>query len=179
MSQKYIRGRISQNRAKAVKYILTEIAMFFTVILLQTTLFAKWRFFGAVPDLCYATLMLTAYFCGKETGAVTGIAAGFAVEALGSTGISILPVCYLFCGYVCGYFTRAIVPRRFTAFLAVMGAAVPVRAAISLVYVCLTYDSVNLFSVLAHNILPEAVGTFLFACLLYYPVGKICAWMNK
>lgn len=179
MSQKYILGRISQNRAKAAKYILTESAVFFTLILLQTTLFAKWRIFGTIPDLCYAALILVSYFCGKETGAVTGIAAGFTVEALGSTGISILPVCYLFCGYVCGYFTRAIIPRRFTAFLAVLGAAIPVRAAISLVYMCLTYSNIKLLSVLLHTILPEAFGTALFACLLYYPMSRICGWMNR
>ena len=129
--------------------------------------------------MCFGALLLVAYFCGKETGAVTGIAAGFAVEALGSTGISLLPVFYLFCGYVCGYFTRAIVPRRFGAFAAVLGAAVPVRGAITLVYICLTYNKVRLPQILLHNILPEMLVTALFACALYAPVKKICEWMNR
>ena len=179
MSQKYILGRISQNRAKAAKYILTELALFFIVILLQTTLLSRYRILGAVPDLCFGALILVAYFCGKETGAVTGIAAGFAVEALGSTGISILPVCYLLCGYVCGYFTRAVIPRRFTAFLAVLGAAVPVRAAITLIYMCLTYSEIRLPQILVRNILPEMLVTAIFTCILYAPVKRICAWMNK
>ena len=149
------------------------------VILLQTTLFAQYRIFGAVPDLCYGSLLLVAYFCGKETGAITGIAAGFAVEALGSVGISLLPVFYLFCGYVCGYFTRAIVPRRFSAFAAVLGVALPVRAAITLVYMSLTYSHVNLPQLLVRNILPEMLATALFAAAIYWPIKKICAWMEK
>lgn len=179
MSGKYIRGRFSQNRIRAAKFILTELALFLVLILLQTTLFARYRIFGAIPDLCYAGLILVSYFCGKETGAVTGIAAGFAVEALGSVGISLLPVFYLFCGYVCGYFTRAILPRRFSAFAAVLGVAVPVRAAITLIQMCLTYSSVNLPRILLYSLLPEMLATALFACALYWPVRKLCAWMEK
>ena len=179
MSQKYIRGRASQNRIQAAKYILTECGLFLAVILLQPTLLSRYRILGAVPDLCYVTLILVAYFCGKETGAITGIAAGFAVEALGSVGISLLPVFYLFCGYVCGYFTRAIVPRRFSAFAAVLGVAIPVRGAITLIYMCVTYRSVNLPQLLVHNILPEMLVTALFALPLYWPVKKICEWLNR
>lgn len=179
MGKKYILGRISQNRAKAAKYILTESALFLTVIVLQTTLFSKIRLLGVVPDLCFGTLLLISFFCGKEAGAVTGIAAGFAVEAIGSVGISLLPVFYLFCGYVCGYFTRAMVPRRFGAFAAVLGAAVPVRGAITLVYICLTYDKVRLIQILIHTVLPEMLVTAAFACVLYAPVKGLCNWMNR
>lgn len=179
MGKKYILGRISQNRARAAKYILTESALFLAVIVLQTTLFSRIRLLGAVPDLCFGTLLLISFFCGKETGAVTGIAAGFAVEAIGSVGISLLPVLYLFCGYVCGYFTRAIVPRRFGAFAAVLGAAAPVRGAITLVYICLTYDKVRLIQILIDTVLPEMLVTAAFACVLYAPVKGLCSWMNR
>ena len=179
MSQKYIFGRTSQNRVRALKFVLTEVILFFTVIILQTTFFARVRLFGAVPDLCFVTLILVSYFCGREVGAITGIAAGFAVEALGSTGISILPVIYLFCGYVCGHFTRAILPKRFTAYLTVLAAAIPVRMAITFVYVCINYSTIHLLDILSHMILPEAAVTFLFALILYYPVKLICKFMNQ
>ena len=153
--------------------------MFLTVIVLQTTLFARIRVFGAVPDLAYATLILIAYFCGREVGAVTGIAAGFAVDALGSVGISLLPVMYLFCGYVCGHFTRAVQPKRFTAFLTVLGAAIPVRTVITFIYICINYNTIHILELTVHNLLPEAAGTLLAALVLYYPVKMACKFMNR
>ncbi len=179
MAKKYILGRISQNRMLVIRYVLTEAALFFAMILLQTTLFSRFRILGVVPDLCFGTLLLVSYFLGKETGAVTGIAVGFTVEALSSTGVAILPVCYLFCGYVCGYFTRAILPKRFTAFLAVLGAAVPVRAIITLVYMCLTYQEIHLPQILLRTLLPEMLTTALFTLALYFPVKKLCEWIGK
>jgi len=179
MSGKYILGRISQNRAKALKYVGSEIALFLTVIILQTSVLSRLQPLGAVPDLCFGALLLISYFCGKEAGAITGIAAGFAVEALGAAGISLLPVLYLLCGYVCGHFTRAIYPKSFVSFLMVLAVGIPARSAITLVYVCMTYGEIHLLEILGKLILPEAFLTLLAACALYFPVKKLCAWMMK
>ena len=170
---------MSQNRVRALKFILTEAILFLTVIVLQTTFFARVRLFGAIPDLCFVTLILISYFCGKEVGAITGIAAGFAVDALGSVGISLLPVLYLFCGYVCGYFIRAVHPKGFVAYLTVLTAAVPVRMAITLIYICINYSTIHILELLVQTLLPEAAVTFLGGLILYYPVKKICAFLNR
>ena len=110
---------------------------------------------------------------------MTGIAVGFAVEAIGSTGISILPVCYLFCGYVCGYFTKAIYPKGILPFLTVLAAAVPVRAVITLLYVSVQYSSIRILELMIHTILPEMIMTFVFGVVMFYPVKGICKWMNR
>lgn len=179
MAQKYILSRTSQNRAKAVNYILTESVLFLLAIVLQTTLFARMRIFGAIPDLCFLTLILISYFCGREVGAITGIAAGFAVEALGSVGISLLPVLYLFCGYVCGHFTRAVYPKRIFSYLTVAAVAIPVRMAITFVYVCINYSTIHIPELLLHILLPEAAVNILFALILYFPVKWVCGFMSR
>ncbi len=179
MAQRLIFGRLSQNRARALKFVLTETILFLAVILLQTTLFARIRLFGAVPDLCFITLILISYFCGKEVGAITGIAAGFAVDALGSVGISLLPVLYLFCGYLFGYFTRAIYPKRYLSYLIVLAAAIPVKMVITFVYICINYQTIHLLEIMGRILLPEAAATALFATVLYFPVRRICVFMNR
>ncbi len=179
MSQKFVFGRLSQNRARAVKFVLTETILFLAVILLQTTLFARIRLFGAVPDLCFVTLILVSYFCGKEVGAITGIVTGFAVDALGSLGISLLPIFYLFCGYLFGYFTRAIYPKRYSSYLVVLAAAIPVRMVITFVCICINYQTIHLIEILGGILLPEAAATVIFATVLYFPVRKICIFMNR
>ena len=179
MSGKYFFSRMSQNRLRVLKFIITETILFFTVIILQTTLFSRVRIFGAVPDLCFATLILISYFCGKEVGAITGIAAGFAVDALGSVGISVLPIAYLFCGYVCGHFTRAIQPKRFLAYLTVIAMAIPVRMAITLINICINYSTIHMVDLLTDILLPEAAATFALGLILYAPIQWICKFMNK
>ena len=179
MSQRFIFGRLSQNRARALKFILTETILFLAVILLQTTLLARIRLFGAVPDLCFVTLILISYFCGKEVGGITGITAGFALDALGSVGLSLLPVLYLFCGYLFGYFTRAIYPKRYLSYLIVLAAAIPVKLAITFVYICINYNTIHLLEIMGRVLLPEAAATALFATVLYFPVRKICVFMNR
>lgn len=179
MAGKYIFGRISQNRAKALKYILTETVLFLILIVLQTSVLSRYQIFGVTPDLCYAALILLSYFCGREVGAVTGIAVGFAVEAVGSVGISLLPIFYLFCGYVCGYFTKVIAQKGFVPFLTVLAAAIPVRAVITLIYVCIQYSAIHLPKLLIYMILPEAAVTLAFALLMFYPMKWICQFLRK
>lgn len=179
MSRKYIFGRISQNRAKALKYILTETVLLLMLIVMQTTVFARLRILGVTPDLCFAALILLSYFCGREVGAVTGIALGFAVDAIGSVGISILPILYLFCGYVCGYFTKAIYPKGFLPFLTVLSAAIPAHAVITLIYICIQYSTIHLPRLLMQMILPEALVTFLAALLMFYPIKWISKFLNR
>ena len=179
MGKQYILGRISQNRQRVTKYILCQTALFAAVILLQTSVFGHWKILGGVPNLTFASLLLVSYFCGKETGAITGICCGFALDALGTLGISILPLCYLICGYVCGYYTRAIVPKRFTAFLTVLGAAIPAGALITVILVCLQYGQVHLPYIFMRIVLPEAVTTALAAMALFYPVRWVCNYMNR
>ncbi len=179
MAGKYIFGRIAQGRLRAAKYILTLSALFLTVAVLQTTLFSEFRIWGVVPELCFVTLLTVSFVLGRETGAITGIAAGFLLDALGTTGISLTPVFYLLCGYVCGHFTRAIRPKRFTAYLAVLGCGIPLNAAMTLIRICLTYREIRLLDILLHILLPEAAVTLLFGLLLHYPVKWLCQWMSR
>ena len=160
------------NRNHAVKFIVTEMGLFLILLILQTTVMARWRWFGAVPDLCFAGLILLSCFCGKETGAVTGIALGFCVDALGSTGISLLPVCYLFCGYLWGYF-GSVYGRQstLTCFLLAL-AALPVRTVITLLLTLLSHHGVTFLPLLL-NLLAELGANALATVALFFPLRRI------
>jgi len=104
---------------------------------------------------------------------------GFAVEALCSQGIALLPIVYLFCGYLCGYFTRAIAQKRLVPFLSVAAVALPIRLAVTLIYVCLTYDQIYLLEILFKILLPQFFATAVFLPILFFPIRWICRWMEK
>ena len=179
MSQKYVSGYRAQTRARAARYILSISGAILLLAVLQTTLFARARIFGAIPDLMLCAVICIAYFLGRYAGAVTGIGAGVLIEALGSVGVSILPVVYLLCGYLAGHYARAVTPKRYGAYLVYLAVALPVRAATTLTYACLSYHSIDLPKILLQTVLPELVATAICGCVLYVPLMLLGRAIDK
>jgi hypothetical protein len=73
--------------------------------LLQTTLFARFCPFGAIPDLMLPLVIAIAMTEDEKWGAVCGIAAAFVIEAIGSSGAALLPLLYAAAGYFCPIIT--------------------------------------------------------------------------
>ena len=63
-------------RAKLVKRALFVGVALFLLCIMQSTVFGRWKLFGAVPDLMLCAVVLLGYCNGREEGAVGGIAAG-------------------------------------------------------------------------------------------------------
>lgn len=179
MSQKYILGHRAQTRTLAIRYTVLVGLLLTLIAVLQVSFFSRFRLFGAVPDLMICTVLCLAFFSGKYMGAVTGIAAGFLIEAMGSTGITLLPICYLFCGYIAGHYARAVIPRRYSVYLIYLSVTLFFRAAITFLYACLNYKSINLPQILLQSVLPEMLLTAIAGCLLYFPLMLFCERLEK
>ncbi len=134
--------------------------------LLQTTVFARFRPFGAIPDLCLPLIIAISMAEGEKWGSVCGLAAAFLIESLGSTGITLLPILYVAAGYFCPIITTQqltdSIPVRIL-YTAVSGVA---RALFTLVYLALTVDTFRFFHLCGSVILPEYAASF---CLAFLP----------
>lgn len=179
MSQKYILGHRAQTRTRAIRYSVLVGLLLIIVAVLQVSFFSRFRLLGAVPDLMICTVLILAFFCGQYTGAVTGIAAGFLIEAIGSTGITVLPLCYLLCGYLAGHYARTVIPRRYSVYLIYLGCILAVRATVTVLYACMTYESVNLPVILLESVLPEAAVTAIAGAVMYFPLMAFCKFLDK
>ncbi|MBQ8309435.1 MAG: rod shape-determining protein MreD [Clostridia bacterium] len=179
MPQNRILGYQAQARSKIVLNTVTIGALLILCSTLQVSLFGRFKIFGAVPDLMLCTVLCIAYFRGKYAGSITGIAAGVLIEAIGSQGISLLPVVYMVFGYVVGHYSRAIHPKRYTVYLIALACGLCLRAFVTVGYTCLTYELINLPQILLCAVLPEMSGTAIMGCALYYPVQLICKLLDK
>ena len=179
MGQKYVTGYRAQARAKSIRYTVFIALLVLVLAILQVSFFANVRLFGAVPDLMLCCVVCIGFFSGRFAGAITGIGAGFLIEALGSVGISLLPVAYLLCGYLVGHYARAMIPRKFLSFLVYFFIALLFRAAITLTYVCLTYAQFSLVTILVGTVLPEMAATAICGCALYLPIRGLCLLLEK
>ena len=179
MQQNRIRGYGALTRSKMILNTVTVGILLIVCSALQVSFFGRFRFFGAVPDLMICTVLCVSYKRGKYAGAITGICAGVLIEAIGSQGISLLPLVYMLLGYVAGHYSRAVHASGFAVYLLFLACGLLLRAIVTVGYACLTYETINIPQILLCAVLPEMGGTAIAGCVLYAPVGWICRLSEK
>ena len=133
--------------------------------LVQTTLFTRFRPFGAVPDLILPLVIAIAMTERERWGAVCGLIGAFVIESLGGSQLTLLPLLYMPAGYVCGLLTvyyfrdSAAVRALYTA------ASSLLRALFTLVTVVMTVADLSLPDAFTRAVLPELAANLLFAVL--------------
>lgn len=172
-------GRDGSDRAKTVWRAVLVGTVLFLLCVIQTTVFGRWKLFGAVPDLMLAAVVLLGFCRGREEGAIFGIAAGVLVASLGSVGVTVAPVFYMVIGYVCGYFARAVYPKRFGSYLFFLGAFLPFGAVRTLIQACLTHANPRPAMLLLYAILPELFGTLLCGAALFFPLRALIGRVRR
>ncbi len=71
-------------------------------ILLETTIFSTWKFFGAAPTFGYVATASVAYYCGANTGMVFGFIAGIGADLFYQTPIGVSALSMLVCALIVG-----------------------------------------------------------------------------
>lgn len=176
---KYIVGRQSQNRNKIIRYCLVIGIYLILVSVFQTSVLSRIKPFGAVPDLIIASVVCISMYCGCYAGGVIGICAGFLLDALASTGYSLLPLVYFLVGYLFGYYSKVLAVRGYFVYLVGMGFALVVRFFTTLVLTLLSVQEFRFLVFLLSVALPEMLATLIFSLLIYFPVWGICIWLKK
>ncbi len=133
--------------------------------LLQTTLFTRFKPFGAVPDLILPLVAAIGMTEKEKWGAVFGVAAAFVIESLGGSTVTLLPLLYMPVGYFCGicttyYFRDAFLVR---GLYTVITSAV--RCVFTLAALAITLGDFNLLTCLTKAVIPEFFASVLFAFL--------------
>ncbi len=138
--------------------------------LLQTTLFARFRPFGAVPDLLLPLVVAIAMTAREKWGAVSGIVAAFLIESLGGAAVTILALLYMPVGYICGlltvyYFRDGLAVRALYTVVTALA-----KALFNLVILAMSMPSVSLPQAFWYVLIPEFLATVLFAFLPHVAV---------
>ena len=166
---KYIMGHRAKTRSVIIKYTVIVGLLLIVLASMQASLLSRFRIFGAVCDLMICAVVCMAFLGGRHMGAIVGIAGGFLVEALGSTGVMLLPLFYMLLGYIVGHYARAM-QKKYTSYLLYLGLTLLYRAVITLFYTCITYQSINLPQIILRILLPEAILTAIAGCVIYFPM---------
>lgn len=155
--------------------VIKALAIGFMILvfaLLQTTVFSKLRPFGAIPDLMLPLVIAIGISEGERWGGVSGLVAAFLIDCLASTGITLLPLLYVPCGFIAGvlgtYYLRdsAVIRVLFSV------AAGVFRALFTVIYLLITYKSPDGGIVFGKIVWPEFVSTLVFSV-----IPHVVAWL--
>ncbi len=149
---------------KTIAYTLYAVIL----ICISSSVLPAAGYTGAVPDLILCASLAIAYFEGNRTGAVFGTAAGFAAEAVGSLGFSVLPLFYMLCAaFGALLFSRAL-QKNFAAYMLYTAAFMLVRSAISVIYIQFSLPDYSLDIAIENVLLDEYALTLVCAVPIFF-----------
>ena len=140
--------------------------------LLQTTVFARFRPFGAIPDLMLPLCLAVGMTERGRWGAIFGIAAAFVIESLGAATVSVLAVLYMLAGYLAGCLTVEMfrdTPATRAAYTLV---ACGLHMLTTLFVLYVTVEGIHFGDAMLKSVLTEFVASVVFA-----PIPHVIAWL--
>ncbi len=165
-------GAIAAIRFRSVAKVLLYGAAAMLVCAVQTTLFSRLTLFGLLPvgitpQLALAFVIAMAAEEGESAGGAIGIFTGYVAEAVGSTGVPLMPLFFMLAGYLTGTFVTHVTGKTVPAFYFAAFVFEAANAVLTLFLFAAYRADVNIFSALITVSLPELGLSMLFAILPY------------
>lgn len=93
--------RVEMDRSPILRW--SAIAFMVLVgLLLETTVFSSWRFFGAAPSFGYVAVAAVGYYAGANTAFIFGFCAGLGADFFYRTPLGVSALSMMACGLVVG-----------------------------------------------------------------------------
>ena len=141
--------------------------------LTETTIFAKFHPFGAVPDLMLPLTIAVGISEREKWGAVFGIAAGFVIECLGGSTVTVLPLLYMLAGYFAGALTVEMFRDSLATRALYTAAGCFAHIFFTLFALYMTTEGVSFGAAMLRCVIPE-----FFASLLFSPLPHAAAKLS-
>ena len=143
--------------------VIVVLMVLFT--LFQTTLFARFRPFGAVPDLVLPFVIAVGTLEKEKWGAVTALIAAFFVDAAGGTEITLLPLLYVPAAYAAGILTTHSFRDSVSVSAVYTVTTSALRGVITYMIVMMTVNGIAPGEAILDKVLPEFAANIVFAAL--------------
>lgn len=151
-----------------LRRLLIYGAFLFLTAVIQTSLPFIPLFRGALPNLTLAAVAAIGFFDSERAGAVAGIAAGAALDALGSVTLSIMPIACFAVGYFAGVVAGRLIPRAPLPYLLCLAGGASVNMFVSIVCAYAAVPELRPMLFFFKALLPELAFTFVFGIPLSF-----------
>ncbi len=157
-----------RDRALLYRALLMAAALWI-LLLLQTSFLPHFPFFGAVPDLVFALILVNSHENGEKFGGTVGLIGGVLSFMMGDTGGALWILFYAALGFFSSIFFRRLFGKKYLSYFVFVVAAALFRLLYGLLLCILFSAEVQFFHVLFKTLLPEMIITVAAAAVLYVP----------
>lgn len=141
--------------------VIAALIIFLT--LLQTTLFTRFRPFGAIPDLILPFVIATAALEKEKWGSITALIAAYVIDAAGGTTVMLLPLLYVPAAIAVGLLTTHRLRDSFPVAVVYTVITSILRGVITFIIVMLTVHKISPSDALMHRVIPELLANVTLA----------------
>ena len=164
------------NKSPNGKNLLKPIIIYGLIILVlgcaQCAFFPLLDFCPKTPDLILGMLLAITLLKDEKSAAVCAIVAGFFLDAVGSSMLSLSPLIYfLFVALIAPLAKKVL--KSFASYMLLLIPTLLYRAAASYICACIAYRSVCGVWIIEEILIPEAIVTAVL-CLPIYFIVKLC-----
>jgi cell shape-determining protein MreD len=166
-------------KSGASRMILRRMIIYsIMTLILGTTQCAFFPFIDicpATPDLILGMLLAISLLDSQKSAAICAVAAGFFMDAIGSYGIALSPLIYLFFIVLIGALSRKVL-KSFASFALLLIPSVIYRGAVTFAMILFKNGVTSPLSasVFTQVIIPEILMTGLL-CMPIYFIVKLCS----
>lgn len=139
------------------------------LLIIQTSFAFFEAFHFAVPAIVLAAVSAIGFFDSERSGAVTGIVAGWALDALGGSDIIIMPVVGLMIGYLSGVAAERWLPRGILPWFVCLVAADGASLIATILNIIINVPDIRFGALILHTLIPE----FFFTLIFGIPAGLL------
>lgn len=152
-------------------FVIAALMVFFTI--LQTTLFTRFRPFGAVPDLMLPFVMATAAIEKEKWGGIVALIGAYVIDAAGGTTITLLPLLYVPAAITVGLLTTHRLRDSFPVVAVYTVITSVLRGAITFAIVMLTIYKITAADALLDRVIPE-IGANIIIAVFPQIITRLC-----
>jgi cell shape-determining protein MreD len=156
-----------------VRRVVIYGIMLFLLVMVQTSLPFIPLFEGALPNLVLAAVAAVGFFDSERSGAVSGIAAGLCLDALGSAALCLMPIAGFVAGYFSGLAAGKILPRNPMPFTVCLAGVSVMNMVLTVIYAYASVPEVRPWLLFVHTLLPEAFFTFILGIPVMF-LARFC-----
>ncbi len=158
-----------RDRALLYRALLMAAAMWI-LLLFQTSFLPHFAFFGAVPDLVFALVVVNSHENDEKFGGTVGLIGGVLAFMMGDAGAALWILFYAALGFLSSVFFRRLLGKKYLSYFIFVAAAALVRLLYALLLCGILSADLQFFHVLFRSLLPEYIITVAVAAGLFIPL---------
>lgn len=164
-----------KNETSLLGHIL--YSAFFTALILSCAILqcSGIKLFGVLPDITFGMVCAIGFVAKEKYGGIFGLCGGVLIMSLGSSGISLAPILFTFCGYLCGALPKIVLRRNFYSYLIFAPLMSAIHVFFTFIYYVMISKSSLIWKAFGRLVIPEFFSCIICMIPAYFAVLGVYA----